>query len=734
MPDNVDIPRAGPRLAIGAIFKNEAPYILEWVAYHRAVGIDRFFIADNNSDDGTTELLRGLDDLGLVDHISFPGKQGQPPQIAAYEEIMRRHARDADWIAFIDADEFIVATAETSFRDFVTAIAERPEVGAIALNWAIYGSSFHEQPTDGLVLERFDRRAEKDHPTNSHYKSIVRSDAYVSTHLNPHLFRLRDRAVAVHADGMTILDSPRGPGISTTVVWSQFRLNHYVVKSKAEFLTRKRARGRATTVDSVRSEAFFIGHDRNEVKDGLAPALVEGVRASVERLTAELIAKNVKTDYQAAREPLSPVPTRNFRGCVDRAHLLGPIVEIIGWACDEQGRPATHLAVAFGGTRIEDSIVRRTQRRDVQNAVAGASLDCGFVIRILMSDVVEAGRPPDLEVFVGDVAAPSPAYRLNGQTAWAALVAGLPSDAQSPAAPRVTAPHLSRLASTTVIRARSGNVGNQMFRYMLAARIAEQLGDAIISGCDFPQWDMSSAPHMSTNNLLHIGPIHRVDIQEVAYALRSGLFDGVDLEAYGQRMEYFFDRRDQFNRTFSSAVTGTTIGDGEIAINVRSNEILAGLHRDYMPLPITYYQQICEETGLSPVFVGQVGDSEYVRRLRAAFPTARFFAGQHWIDDFQTIRKAKNVVLAISTFSWLAAWLSETASRIYLPIMGIFNPEQRPDIDLLPFTDARYVFDEFPIFPYVGSSEQLALLTGSSVLSTRLTSEALQKKVLLSKA
>ena len=40
-----------PRLAIGAIVKNEGPYLLEWIAFHRVVGVDRFFIADNASTD-----------------------------------------------------------------------------------------------------------------------------------------------------------------------------------------------------------------------------------------------------------------------------------------------------------------------------------------------------------------------------------------------------------------------------------------------------------------------------------------------------------------------------------------------------------------------------------------------------------------------------------------------------------------------------------------------------------
>lgn len=71
------------RLGIGAIFRNEAPYITEWVAHHRVLGVDQFFIADNDSIDGTSQLLRAMQELGYVHHINFPTPTGQAPQLPA---------------------------------------------------------------------------------------------------------------------------------------------------------------------------------------------------------------------------------------------------------------------------------------------------------------------------------------------------------------------------------------------------------------------------------------------------------------------------------------------------------------------------------------------------------------------------------------------------------------------------------------------------------------------------
>ncbi|MDX2297693.1 MULTISPECIES: hypothetical protein, partial [Streptomyces] len=63
--------------------------------------------------------------------------------------------------------------------------------------------------------------------------------------------------------------------------------------------------------------------------------------------------------------------------------------------------------------------------------------------------------------------------------------------------------------------------------------------------------------------------------------------------------------------------------------------------------------------------------------------------------DFARLRASRHLVPAISTFSWLAAWLSE-AQTVFLPVLGLFNPRQAPEVDLLPLDDPRFRFTLFP--------------------------------------
>jgi hypothetical protein len=57
-------PQAG-RTAIVTTMKNEGPFILEWIAYHRAIGVDDFLIYTNDCTDGTDTMLQMLMAKGL---------------------------------------------------------------------------------------------------------------------------------------------------------------------------------------------------------------------------------------------------------------------------------------------------------------------------------------------------------------------------------------------------------------------------------------------------------------------------------------------------------------------------------------------------------------------------------------------------------------------------------------------------------------------------------------------
>lgn len=274
------------KLAIAGIVKNENDALLEWIAFHRVVGASHFFIADNGSDDGTRELLVALSQAGVVTVFDFPSVGEQKPQLPAYARILRACPTDIDVLAFIDADEFILPLeGENSIIPLIERLFAPDDVSAVALNWANFGSSGHVFAEEGLVIERFTKRATVAFGTNHHYKSVVRRGR-VETFHNPHHANVRcGRYVDVLGRDL-VLHSKHGGGLSEEVVWSGGRINHYAVKSLEEFLVGKSRKGSASLHGRVKHKKYFQGHDRNDETCLLAQSLAPKVREEMARLEA----------------------------------------------------------------------------------------------------------------------------------------------------------------------------------------------------------------------------------------------------------------------------------------------------------------------------------------------------------------------------------------------------------------------------------------------------------------
>lgn len=255
------------KLGVAAIVKDELEGLREWIAFHRVVGASHFLIADNGSTDGTREFLARLADLGLVTPIDIATPPGTKPQLPAYQRLLAACPAGLDVLAFIDADEFLLPEdpdAESpSLLPYLEAIFADERVGALALNWACFGSAGQRFKEDGLVIERFTRRAKRTFRSNRHYKSLVRPER-VQEFLNPHHARL-SRGHYVNGLGEPLEAQEQRPGLSRRVVWRGARVNHYITKSVEEFLLGKSPRGSAATPGWHKGRDYFGRYDRNEV-------------------------------------------------------------------------------------------------------------------------------------------------------------------------------------------------------------------------------------------------------------------------------------------------------------------------------------------------------------------------------------------------------------------------------------------------------------------------------------
>ena len=236
-----------------AIAKNEGEYFIEWIEYHKNLGVEKFYIYDNESSDNTKEILAPYIKSGIVDYTYLAGLKQQLP---AYNHCIEKHRLEAYWIAFIDLDEFIVPQKDKNIPDFLKRFES---FAAIEINWLIYGSGGAKKREIGSVMERFKCHSVPTNVLNRHVKNIVNPRRIVSMVGSHEAVKLSGCTVDSHGKPIKKFFRNRQPQHDV------IRINHYATKSYEEF-SEKNARGRVASFKK-RDASYFNTFDLNDIKE-----------------------------------------------------------------------------------------------------------------------------------------------------------------------------------------------------------------------------------------------------------------------------------------------------------------------------------------------------------------------------------------------------------------------------------------------------------------------------------
>lgn len=347
------------RLGVVSIFKNEYDYILEWIAYHQLAGVDSFFIADNISDDGSSQLLEALDYLGVINRLHFPRVGDTGPQVLAYNHILRQYGSEVDLLGFIDADEFLVSTNDLSLKENLLSFASIEDAGALALNWRNYGSSGRKLSGEGLVIDRFLNASKKDHIANRHIKTVLKPS--MVQRMNIHECILKSGRYYSGDLSPTIFEKGGSFEPKTKdVIYDRVRINHYVVKSRQEHMMNKARKGSAAgSAGRHKGEAYFKAHDLNDVHDDILTHFSEDIKRTVDGLTEQLTKDSPYLCYGKSHVNVMP-------------EIIG------GWAVSEFDGPLKVRLLINGKEHIIDV---DGERPDVYRKGLSNRLYCGFSFR-----------------------------------------------------------------------------------------------------------------------------------------------------------------------------------------------------------------------------------------------------------------------------------------------------------------------------------------------------------------
>lgn len=220
-------------LCVCTMVWNQASAIREWVKYHSWLGVERWFIYDNNSDDGIDEVVQELDleNYNVTRHV-WPWIKTQE---AGFSHCALKAKDECNWVSFMDVDEYYYFPYSNSGYDRFRALGFAPQgslralvanlssssssVGEIRTSCHSFGPSGLTSPPSQGVTVGYTCRVQ----SPERHKSIIRPDALDATLLNVvHHFHLKE--------GYSYLNLPQSSAVINHYkyqVWEVFRAKFY---------------------------------------------------------------------------------------------------------------------------------------------------------------------------------------------------------------------------------------------------------------------------------------------------------------------------------------------------------------------------------------------------------------------------------------------------------------------------------------------------------------------------
>lgn len=227
-------PKTNGKLALHAMFKDEAPWLAEWLDWHFSQGVDHVFLTNDQSSDHFREVLDPYIKKGLVsleDSIDDPDFYHREQE--AKNRLLRR-AKDYQWIAFLDSDEFLFS--EIPLKELLASLPSN--ASGMVLNWLIYGTAHVAELASGeSLLKKMKRRFPDNHEEHYQVKTIVATQKGAGFfHHNPHYPNYSPLAPLFWSDGKRFRPNEK------RLLHKPAHIKHYWYRSENYFKQQKRAR------------------------------------------------------------------------------------------------------------------------------------------------------------------------------------------------------------------------------------------------------------------------------------------------------------------------------------------------------------------------------------------------------------------------------------------------------------------------------------------------------------
>lgn len=264
-------------LSMCIMSKDDEECLIENINYHALLGVEHFYIYDNNSQVPLKETLKDFKNVTveLFDdtHIS----KGAYPK--CQHKCFIDHKDEYEWIAFVCTDEFIVL--KNGCLSLVDFLKDYNSFGGLGINWRCFGSSGHQKKQTSVIKSFTTYKS--NNPSNRHIKTIVNTKYCVGKRFpaNCHSFAYTPGKYCVN-ENFSKITSMHANSWNDPPTLQKIQINHYCVRSREDYRLKqeKRLKGGPFKKEILEEDYWQSHHGDDDKQDTAILDLIKKINGN----------------------------------------------------------------------------------------------------------------------------------------------------------------------------------------------------------------------------------------------------------------------------------------------------------------------------------------------------------------------------------------------------------------------------------------------------------------------
>jgi hypothetical protein len=170
-------------------------HLREWVAHHLLLGFDFIYIFDHKSKIPVKGDFINFNKDKIQVYVQRCELDGCIKDKLITNAVAIAKKNKFDWMLYLDADEFLVIN-DNSISNVKQLLSYYSYAHSISCNWLIFGTNFHVNEPDGLIIENYTLSQAT---LNDHLKTFIRPSQFFSP--NAHRCIIKNENKAYHISG-----------------------------------------------------------------------------------------------------------------------------------------------------------------------------------------------------------------------------------------------------------------------------------------------------------------------------------------------------------------------------------------------------------------------------------------------------------------------------------------------------------------------------------------------------